>query len=359
MQRIGSTDNDSHRSITIAVACIGCWCSATFIACTDDPIFLDASYEGQSTSSPDRGGSALAPADSTAPSDSIPGQSNAADIAVRTDAPLADEGINDLGRADPPPDSPVNGRCVQAADVLTCTYNTHSFGFSDGLLEKREVHWEVPVGMPPSEGWPVVLMFQGSFLNAENAWNAQLDDVVGTWNRTATIQALLEAGYAVITPEAHFDGNSFWDTNVVPYNVMWSIAPDHQLMQLTLDALPDGTFGPVDPTMIYAAGFSSGGYMASRVALTYENVKAIAVHSASYATCAGNLCLVPPLPEDHAPTLFLHGTTDLIVPAWTSLLYHDALTQLGIETTRIAIDGVGHEWLDQAPEAIVSWFDQF
>ena len=111
--------------------------------------------------------------------------------------------------------------------------------------------------------------------------------------------------------------------------------------------------------MIYAAGFSSGGYMASRVALTYDNVRAIAVHSASYATCAGSLCLVPPLPEDHAPTLFMHGTTDLIVPAWTSLLYYDALTQLGVETTRIAIDGVGHEWLSQAPEATVSWFDQF
>jgi hypothetical protein len=38
--------------------------------------------------------------------------------------------------------------------------------------------------------------------------------------------------------------------------------------------------------------------------------------------------------------------------------YHDALLDAGVESDTIVADGVGHGWIDAAPQAIVEWFDR-
>ena len=112
-----------------------------------------------------------------------------------------------------------------------------------------------------------------------------------------------------------------------------------------------------DTTRLYATGISSGGYMTSRMAVSYEGMfRALAIQSASYATCAGPLCVGPSLPEDHPPTLFLHGTLDATVPQYTMELYYDDLLELGVPTRKVVDPVAGHEWIDSAPAEVLRWF---
>jgi hypothetical protein len=62
------------------------------------------------------------------------------------------------------------------------------------------VHWQVPLGDPPASGWPVVLMFQGSLFSAELTWIATDDLPFGAFHQTRVVKALLDHGFAVITP---------------------------------------------------------------------------------------------------------------------------------------------------------------
>src|SRR5687767_1183792 len=98
--------------------------------------------------------------------------------------------------------------------------------------------------------------------------------------------------------------------------------------------------------------------MTSRMALSYPGkFRALAVVSASWATCAGSLCSIPPpLPSDHPPTLFLHGERDDIVPISTMRLYADALTAQKTEIRVVTDPDAGHVWLDVAPVEVPAWF---
>jgi poly(3-hydroxybutyrate) depolymerase len=110
---------------------------------------------------------------------------------------------------------------------------------------------------------------------------------------------------------------------------------------------------------LYATGISSGGYMTSRMAVSYAGMfRALAIASASYATCLGAVCSVPSvLPGDHPPTLFLHGTIDTIVPIETMRPYHERLEAQGIATDVDEDPTAGHQWLDDSPERITAWFE--
>ena len=98
--------------------------------------------------------------------------------------------------------------------------------------------------------------------------------------------------------------------------------------------------------------------MTSRMAVSYEGrFRALAVHSASYATCLSSVCNVPSqLPADHPPTLILQGAKDKLVPIATAQSYHDALVASGIETSMIVDPVAGHEWLLVSPQRITDWF---
>ena len=172
------------------------------------------------------------------------------------------------------------------------------------------------------------------------------------------MKALLDAGYAVLAPEAG-NGVGYWDTNIGQHATVWSSAPDHELMLAILGGIEDGDFGPLDPEALFATGLSSGGYMTSRMAVSYPGrFRALAIQSASYATCLGTACVVPAdLPDDHPPTLFLHGERDSIVPIATMQRYEQALRTEGTTTRAVVDPEAGHEWLDVAPEEVRAWFD--
>ncbi|EYF03501.1 extracellular medium-chain-length polyhydroxyalkanoate depolymerase [Chondromyces apiculatus] len=248
-------------------------------------------------------------------------------------------------------------RCSQSALKVTCARQTLYVTTAPAI--QRKVHYQTPLGTPPAGGWPVVFMFQGSLFSSELSFDASRLHPFGAYYQTLTLKKLLDAGYAVVAPEAHLGGNTFWDTNVPPWSVAWSGSPDDRFMLAIFDAIEAGTFGQLDPDRLYATGISSGGYMTSRMAVSYPGrFKALAIQSASYATCSGPLCAVPQtLPADHPPTLFLHGAIDATVPIWTMYPYRDALEDAGHVVSTVVHTTAGHEWIPEAPDAVVAWFD--
>lgn len=221
----------------------------------------------------------------------------------------------------------------------------------------REVHYQVPPGEPPPGGWPAVLLFQGANSSAENFWSAAVDDA-GRYHQTRVLARLLDHGYAVITPETREDGTTFWDTNVPPYSTAWESSDDHALMLAIFAGVEGGDFGDLGATRLFAAGISSGGYMTSRMAVSYPGkFRALAIAGGSYATCLGPFCTVPELDGAHPPTLFLHGEDDDVVPLWTAELYHDELVQAGVDVRLVVQPDAGHKWIPQAADEVQQWFD--
>jgi len=252
-----------------------------------------------------------------------------------------------------PPPMPVNlaSRCDLTADYVHCAQHVT-------MISGRSVYYELPMGTPPARGWPIAFMFSGSFASADYAFYARSSDPFGAYYQALATKRLLDAGFAVIAPSTHFGGRTFWDTNDPLFAADWRRSPDDAFMRVIFAAIDQGELGPLDAAREYACGVSSGGYMASRMGVTYPaRFHAIAIQSASYATCSGPLCYPPsPLPADHPPTLFLHGARDLVVPIETMTRYRDALERAGRPTQTIVDPSAGHGWISAAPDAIVAWF---
>jgi poly(3-hydroxybutyrate) depolymerase len=224
----------------------------------------------------------------------------------------------------------------------------------------RDVLWQVPDGDPPEAGWPAAVLFQGSGFPAGTFWSA----VRGTplVPQVELTTALLDAGFVVVTPKALGEGLTCWNTNLPPWAGDWDRSPDAALMDALFAGLADGSFGPVDDHWLFAAGISSGGYMTSRMAITWpERFAAVSVVAGSYATCAGPVCRVPddaPL-EGHPPTLFLHGKLDAVVPIGTMRKYRDRLDEAGIATESEERPRGVHAWPPDVAQTLPDWFVRY
>jgi predicted esterase len=136
---------------------------------------------------------------------------------------------------------------------------------------------------------------------------------------------------------------------------------DYKVIAEVLRRVKTGFWGSLDPRALFATGISSGGYHTSRLGLSFPRTfRALAIQSASYATCLGPLCQVPDsVPSYHPATLFLHGARDLTVPLHTARKYYEVLSAQGIETDFIVNKMMGHAWIDEAPQAITAWFVRY
>ncbi len=223
------------------------------------------------------------------------------------------------------------------------------------VLLGRDVYWQTPEQDAPALGRPVVVLYQGSFLGPSTTWGTVRTSMAFGGYQQARLQALLlEHGFTVIAPSAA--AGIAWQTNL---GLAWDSTSDKPFIDALLEATRRGDFGAVDATRLYATGISSGGYMTSRMALSYAGVfRALAIHSGSWATCAGVACVLPDaLPDQHPPTRFLHGRGDLTVPLYTAEPYQLKLSARGVEADLIIDDAAGHEWLSVSPEKIVEWFE--
>jgi poly(3-hydroxyoctanoate) depolymerase len=199
------------------------------------------------------------------------------------------------------------------------------------------------------------LIYQGSFFPLDD-FSYTSNQPFGGYYEGKLVRALLDHGYAVIAPSAPAD--LFWQTNIPGLAQAYELSTDYDFLGNVLDAIGSGHFGPLNVQRQYATGISSGGYNSSRMAVSFPGkFRALAIQSGSYATCAGPLCVVPELPADHPPTLFLHGFVDIAVPWWSMDLYYDRLLYQGIETQRYTEPLGGHEWFAASPGKILAWFN--
>jgi predicted esterase len=332
--------------------------SALLAACSEAG--GDAVTAGQNASIAGAGGTGGEPPAVLMPS---PGAGNGgAGGAPGTDAAIAGRGGDDEPMQ-PEADAAIVGDagpsargyeadCTVSAESVLCKYTLTELTTEAGT---RNIYWTAPIGTPPDAGFPVALIFQGSFFGPSFTWQELTPDLpFGGFYQGLLHVALLEAGFVVIEPEA--EGGIAWQTNA---GGDYLASSDHALMLELLRRFEDTEdFGSIDTTRMYATGISSGGYMTSRMAVSYPGkFRALAIQSGSYATCLGPFCEVPSmLPSDHPPTLLLHGDADGTVPLDTAVAYYDALVAQGIETELIVDMGIGHAWLASAPEAITSWF---
>jgi poly(3-hydroxybutyrate) depolymerase len=236
---------------------------------------------------------------------------------------------------------------------ISCSHQTA--WVASGPLSVRQVIYQTPVGTAPPTGWPLVLVYQGSFFPLDDfSYHSLLP--FGGFHEGKLIQTLLDNGYAVIAPSAPAD--LFWQTNIPGPAQFYELSSDYRFIGNVLEAIRQGFFGDLDPSRQYATGISSGGYNTSRMAVSFPGrFKALAIQSGSYATCSGPLCTVPEQPVDHPPTTFLHGQTDIVVPAWSMDLYYQRLLDQGIETTRHVEPNGHHAWFATSPQRIRAWFD--
>jgi poly(3-hydroxybutyrate) depolymerase len=247
----------------------------------------------------------------------------------------------------------INSSATQQASV-SCSAQTA--WIASGAEGQRKVVFQVPAGAAPAGGWPVALLFHGSLVRVNGfSYNAGMP--FGGYYQGLLVRALLDNGFAVIAPNA-LTAVDAWQTNAPEYADNYAQSNDQLFFNNLFAAMSSGRFGKLDPARWYAVGISSGGYNTSRMAVSFRGrFKALAIQSASYATCVGARCKVPQsLPADHPPTLFVHGLADRVVP-WSSMQpYHDRLLYQGIDSALYSEPAGGHEWFAASPGKILDWF---
>jgi poly(3-hydroxyoctanoate) depolymerase len=286
-------------------------------------------------------------------------EQGAASISVEAGADVASAMILDGAVGADSGTVAVDAAARDAAPVCSITPDLATCNSDSRVLAGRTVTFATPSGPAPAGGWPTVVFYQGSFVPGHAAFSARPADAFAQYELVRTIAVLLDRGYLVVAPDASSNGSTFWQTNVPLYAQNWEGCDDDLLVRALLAGLGAGTFGPSDATRLYAMGISSGGYMTSRMAVSYPGrFRALVDHSASYATCSGTFCIVPTsLPSSHPPTLLLRGDVDALVSMPSVTPYIDALTRDGHEVKFITGAGEGHQWLKQAALAVPDWFD--
>lgn len=234
----------------------------------------------------------------------------------------------------------------------------------DGLFpgHTRQVHWQVPQGKPPRGGWPVIFLSQGSLLPGRTFFFGREGAQLGEIHQVRTTQKMLDNGVAVVAPETLADGHLFWNTNIPAWAHAYHLSPDFRLFQNIFRAMEEGRLGPMRSRKMGATGISSGGYNTSRLALTFPaRFGAVAIHSGGYATNSGSLLTHVPavLPQNHPPTLFLHGADDPVVPVGPMLKYAKTLQAQGTPVGTVIAPGYGHEWLPGCGDQILHWLQQY
>jgi predicted esterase len=150
-----------------------------------------------------------------------------------------------------------------------------------------------------------------------------------------------------------------WEANITPYSKNFESSRDFHLTSHLLDSLPEIIGTSADPSRIFLAGFSSGGYMASRLALEPNiaaRIRGLIVHSASYGHCIGNQCSIPrELPTWHPETLLIANKDDSIVPFYTVEMYEKRLKTNNITADTVFSSDGEHAWRDEHPDLIFQW----
>ncbi len=121
-------------------------------------------------------------------------------------------------------------RCEVLPARIRCAYEVAE-------IRDRPVLYQTPFAEPPAQGAPLVLLFQGTGLPPFHAFDASRGERFGAYYQAELVHRLLDAGYVVVAPEAHYRGRGFWDTNVLPSAVVWDGSPDDRFLRKIFGAI--------------------------------------------------------------------------------------------------------------------------
>eukprot|EP00754_Rhynchopus_humris_P041558 Rhum_TRINITY_DN25112_c0_g1::Rhum_TRINITY_DN25112_c0_g1_i1::g.181272::m.181272 len=253
--------------------------------------------------------------------------------------------------------------CTVTSSEAQCVYTTV-------VLQERNIYHMIPSGTAPAEGWPVVMLYHGWNMGGKDGWQAKAGST--SFNKVRTKAALLEAGFAVFAPDSNmFRDGGYWETNIDPYAsadlAVWAQADDNRFLTALFAEMEAGYFGKVNVKKMHGIGFSSGGFMTSRMGFNYASkFLSLTVVSGGPAWCDGWWC-----PEDvfdsaqpqaalpsHPPTLFLHGTEDKMCYPKYSLDYEERLKKVNV-VTKYVTEKCGHTWLAATPKEHLDWVKKF
>jgi len=241
----------------------------------------------------------------------------------------------------------------------TITKSRFIFGFQREKIDGRVFFHKSPETEIPQQGYPVLFLFHGAVQHGFN-WFFGLN----TWSylQTQFTKKALENGYYVIAPSSLKPvrpGPRAWD-------VFSNDSNDVYFMQNMLDWIKSND-DFLDSNNIYCVGFSSGGFMCSRVGHIFGNtIKAIAVHSGANAD---SVYLTDGPPEfdldrtynfssDFPPTIIIHGEKDGFVPVEAANLLYSDLQRCGITSEKHIDQENGHIWLPEFEDLIFDFFNK-
>jgi poly(3-hydroxybutyrate) depolymerase len=215
----------------------------------------------------------------------------------------------------------------------------------------------------PQEGYPVLFLLHGasqypfSWFFPFNLWSV---------HQTFFAQKALEAGFFVIAPSSGRPirpGPHAWSSFVETVDE----SEDLQLFQSLFTWVEDRS-DILDVNHIFCAGFSSGGFMTSRLAKVYpERFSGVLVHSGTDADSITFTDFGPEFdcespqeyPMNHPPTLIVHGEQDGLVPFECGHHLFEELQFHNIDSTLLTDENKGHIWLSSFSDEMISWFQSY
>lgn len=228
---------------------------------------------------------------------------------------------------------------------------------------QRLILFQPPSLVKPASGYPVLFLLHGAsqypfaWFFPWNQWSYQ---------QSSFAQKAINAGFFVIAPSSGRPirpGFHAWSSFISDI----SDSEDLQLFQ-SLFSWIENQSDLLDKNHVYCAGFSSGGFMTSRLAKVFpDKFAAVLIHS---GTDADSITFTIKGPEfdcespkvyhpNHPPTLIVHGETDSLVPYECGLHLYEELQRNNIDSTLLTNEEKGHIWLSSLSEEMIDWFQSY
>lgn len=228
-------------------------------------------------------------------------------------------------------------------------------------INDRTFYWIRPDSDPPEEGYPVLFMLHGALEQAD--WYVNSPRLFYSGQRYFIQQALKE-GYLIVVPESGYIQSSIpvkaWDA----FTKGTDNNSDLQFLKNITTWLQTSCEEHTNPHNQHCLGFSSGGFMASRIGHDQPTLfKSLSIYAAGDANGFDynggrptfNLSANTTYPDNHPPTLIITGLFDPIVPIIVSRHLYKGLQEAHIETQLEARILGTHLWSPFTTDTILSF----
>ncbi|MBU0496476.1 MAG: prolyl oligopeptidase family serine peptidase [Candidatus Thermoplasmatota archaeon] len=239
--------------------------------------------------------------------------------------------------------------------------------YTEEWIENRRFLWQLPTITPPPDGYPILFILHGASQYAETWFNNGKGGLKGSYiwgtRQTEFTKQALEQGFAIIAPDSirpYPFGPKAWDSET--QNL--SESSDLRFINTILTWLHNTSL-PLNLSHICCIGFSSGGFMTSRIGYALGNkFQALGIHSGANANSYSITWQGPvfdytspqSFPPEYPSTLIIHGIKDHLVPASCGIKMYEEL-QNGEIPSAILLNPAGHHiWQSSFNSAILTWF---